>query len=96
MTAGAATAGKVEAETSVIDDFVDRLCRMLKGPSHAKRDLLAEARDGLVDAAEALERRGFGRVEAERRAVREFGLLGEIAHGYQRELSAQAMEFTCD
>ncbi|ACZ88008.1 permease prefix domain 1-containing protein [Streptosporangium roseum] len=96
MTAGAARAGKVAAGTSVIDDYVDRLYRMLKGPSHAKRDLLAEARDGLLDATEALERRGLGRVEAERRAVREFGLLSEIAHGYQRELSVQAMEFTCD
>ncbi|MGN9783308.1 permease prefix domain 1-containing protein [Nonomuraea sp. ZG12] len=80
-------AEKVAAGTSVIDDYVDRLHRRLKGPPRIKRDLLAEARDGLLDATDAWQRRGLGRAEAERTAVREFGPFGEIARGYQRELS---------
>src|SRR5690606_18066105 len=72
-----------------IDDFVAALGRRLGGPRRLKRDLLAEARDGLIDAAEALEAAGLGRAEAERRAVAEFGEVAEVAPGYQAELTAR-------
>ncbi|MGN9843593.1 permease prefix domain 1-containing protein [Nonomuraea sp. H19] len=71
----------------VIDDYVKHLSRTLKGPPRPKRDFLTEARDSLLDAADALEKGGLRRVEAERVAVREFGTVGELASGYQRELS---------
>jgi len=72
-----------------IDDFVAALGRRLRGPRRLKRDLLAEARDGLIDAAEALEAAGLGRAEAERRAVAEFGEVAEVAPGYRAELTAR-------
>ncbi|MBG0829896.1 hypothetical protein HS041_19195 [Planomonospora sp. ID67723] len=78
------------ASTGVIDDYVTGLGRALKGPRGAKRDLLTEARDSLLDAAEALELDGLDRAEAERAAVAEFGAVAEIAPGYQDELSAAA------
>jgi hypothetical protein len=69
-----------------IDDYVCRLGRSLRGTGRAKADLLAEARDGLVDATESYERQGLGREDAERRAVAEFGPVPEVAAAYQVEL----------
>ncbi|MET9340716.1 MULTISPECIES: permease prefix domain 1-containing protein [unclassified Nonomuraea] len=74
----------------LIDDYVAALHRALAGPSGAKRDLVLEARDSLVDTAEAYEAGGLARPEAERLAVAEFGELREVAPGYQRELTATA------
>ncbi|GAA3446121.1 permease prefix domain 1-containing protein [Planomonospora venezuelensis] len=78
------------ASTGVIDDYVTGLSRALRGPRGAKLDLVAEARDSLLDAAEAMEHDGLDRAEAERAAVEEFGTIAEIAPGYQEELSASA------
>jgi len=50
-------------------------------------DLVREARDGLVDAAEVHEAGGLPRPVAERRAVEEFGPVPELAAGYQRLLA---------
>lgn len=73
-----------------IDDYVADLGRALTGPSGPKRDLVVEARDSLVDTAEALEAEGLCRAEAELLAVREFGAVADIAPGYQDELTAVA------
>ncbi|MCG5217452.1 permease prefix domain 1-containing protein [Streptosporangium sp. KLBMP 9127] len=77
----------MSAGTSLIDDYVDSLGRTLKGPGRPKRDLVAEARDSLLDTADALEEDGLDRVVAERTAVLEFGDVRAIAPGYQRELT---------
>ncbi|GII00297.1 permease prefix domain 1-containing protein [Planobispora takensis] len=76
--------------TGVIDDYVTGLSRALRGPRRPKLDLMTEARDSLLDAAEALECDGLERAEAERAAVRDFGTIEEIAPGYQEELSVSA------
>ncbi|WP_433501454.1 permease prefix domain 1-containing protein [Sphaerimonospora sp. CA-214678] len=70
-----------------IDVHVTALRSALRGPGRLKRDLLAEARDGLLDAAEAYECDGLPRAEAERRAVEDFGPVADIAPGFQRELA---------
>jgi hypothetical protein len=70
----------------VIDSYIGRLDHALCGPKRVKEDLLAEALDSLVDAAEQYESRGMHRDEAEHRAVREFGEVDRIASGYQTEL----------
>ncbi len=74
----------------VIDGYVTELERVLVGPPRVKRDMVVEARDSLLDAAEALQARGLSREEAERRAVAEFGTIEEVAPGYQEELTACA------
>jgi hypothetical protein len=76
------------ASVSVIDDYVTTLHRTLRGPGRARRDLVTEARDSLIDSAEAYLAAGMDRVEAERMAVAEFGAVREIAPGYQGELAA--------
>ncbi|GAA0398204.1 hypothetical protein GCM10009530_57350 [Microbispora corallina] len=74
------------ANAGPIDDYVAALRRGLHGPAAAKRDLVTEARDSLVDAAEAYECEGLPREQAERLAVEDFGPLGDITPGYQQEL----------
>ncbi|MEU7693397.1 hypothetical protein FLW53_16945 [Microbispora sp. SCL1-1] len=70
-----------------IDEYVASMRHTLRGPGRAKRDLLAEARDSLLDAAEAYEAEGLPRDEAERLAVTDFGAVAEIAPGFQGELA---------
>jgi len=74
----------------LIDDYVADLDRALAGPHGAKRDLVVEARDSLIDTADAFEAEGLERAEAERLAVAEFGPVAEIAPGYQSELTVMA------
>ncbi|MEV6926439.1 permease prefix domain 1-containing protein [Dactylosporangium sp. NPDC051485] len=70
-----------------IDAYVTSLRRALRGPRSAKADLLAEARDGLTDAAEHYESTGLPRLAAERLAVSDFGPVADLAPEYQRELA---------
>lgn len=74
----------------LIDDYVAALGRSLNGPPGPRRDLVVEARDSLVDTAEAYQSEGLERVEAERLAVAEFGQIHEIAPAFQEELTASA------
>lgn len=70
-----------------IDEYVASMRHALRGPGGAKRDLLTEARDSLLDAAEAYEGEGLPRTEAERLAVADFGTVPEVAPGFQEELA---------
>jgi HAAS len=69
-----------------VEDYLDGLSRALSGPRRRKADLLAEARDSLVDATEAYEADGLSRYDAQRAAVDEFGKLAEVVPGYKTEL----------
>ncbi|WP_246257280.1 permease prefix domain 1-containing protein [Amycolatopsis anabasis] len=71
---------------AVIDGYLGDLAARLRGPSRVKGDLLAEARDGLTDAADAYRDAGYPDSAAERRAVDEFGDLDVVAREYQAEL----------
>jgi hypothetical protein len=77
---------------TAIDHFVRDLDRSLAGPARLKGDLLTEARHGLVDAAAAYREDGLPAAEAERRAVREFGRLPELAPAYQAEIAAASAQ----
>ncbi|WP_432862554.1 permease prefix domain 1-containing protein [Microbispora rosea] len=70
-----------------IDEYVASMRHALRGPGGARRDLLTEARDSLLDAAEAYEGEGLPRAEAERLAVADFGTVPEVAPGFQGELA---------
>ncbi|MFD2466481.1 permease prefix domain 1-containing protein [Amycolatopsis silviterrae] len=72
---------------SPIDGYLAELDRALVGRRGTKADLLAEARDGLRDAAEAYRAGGWNETEAQRRAIADFGQVREIAADYQAELS---------
>jgi hypothetical protein len=72
---------------TIVDDYVAGLAGALRGPRRARADLVAEARDSLLDAAEAYQRGGLHEAEAQRRAVAEFGGYAEVVPGYQAELA---------
>ncbi|MEU3625075.1 hypothetical protein BS329_22940 [Amycolatopsis coloradensis] len=71
---------------SAIEAYISELDRRLSGSAGAKADLLAEARDGLIDAAEAYRAGGVTEHDAERLAVADFGPADLIARDYQAEL----------
>ena len=73
-----------------IDDFVGALERRLAGPARLKADMLTEARDSLIDAAQAHAAGGMSEHEAQALAVTEFGAPAELAPAYQLELAAGA------
>jgi hypothetical protein len=75
----------------VIAGYANELGRTLRGPRRLRADLVAEAHDGLTDAAEAYEHEGTDPDTAARRAVADFGPLRTVASGYQAVLAtAQA------
>jgi len=78
---------------TAIDSYVSELDRRLHGPRRRKADMIVEVRDGLHDAAEAVQADSpeVDPAEAERRAVAEFGPLRMVAPEFQAELAvAQA------
>ena len=75
---------------TLIDDYVRRLDRSLAGPGRLKADLLAEARDGLVDAAEGYREQGLSQAQAQARALAEFGPVHHVRPDYQTELAVGA------
>jgi hypothetical protein len=80
---------------SVLDDYVAGLAGALRGPRRLRGDLVAEARDSLVDATEAYQADGCPQEVAQRRAVDEFGSYAQVLPGYQAELAvAQARRTT--
>ena len=69
-----------------VETYLTGLSHALSGPRRRKADLLAEARDSLVDATEAFEADGLSRRQAEELAVADFGELSEVVPGYRSEL----------
>ncbi|RFS83016.1 hypothetical protein D0T12_22740 [Actinomadura spongiicola] len=69
-----------------IDGYLLRLRDRLTGPGRVRDELLSEARDGLVDVAEAYRLTGCPDAEAERRAVADFGDLDVVSAEFQEEL----------
>jgi hypothetical protein len=77
----------VSSTSTPVDTYLAALSRSLAGPRRRKADLLAEARDHLADATEALEADGLDRYDAEREAVADFGDLEDVVPGYRAELA---------
>ncbi|GAA0575113.1 permease prefix domain 1-containing protein [Kribbella sandramycini] len=73
--------------STAVDEYLHGLRKALPGPRRKKADLLAEARDHLIDATEAFEADGLDRDDAERAAVADFGDLSDVAPAYRQELS---------
>ncbi|MFU8852075.1 permease prefix domain 1-containing protein [Micromonospora sp. SL1-18] len=78
-------------EGVLVERRMGELAGRLRGPARLKADLLTEARHALLDAVEAYREAGLSPVEAERRAVAEFGSPAHLVPGYQAELAAGAL-----
>ncbi|MGH3358341.1 MAG: permease prefix domain 1-containing protein [Nocardioidaceae bacterium] len=74
---------------SVLDSYIAELDAALHGSRRRRRDLLREAQDHLIDAADAHLAAGLPPEEAEHRAVREFGDAAMVAPAYQAILSVE-------
>ncbi|RIQ13613.1 permease prefix domain 1-containing protein [Jiangella rhizosphaerae] len=77
----------------MIDQYVARLRREVRGPYLPRRSMLRELRDGLLDAADAHRSAGATDAEAERLAVEEFGPAEVVAAGVREELAAVAARY---
>jgi hypothetical protein len=75
--------------TDLIDRHIATLDRALRGPRRVRLGMVAEARAGLLDAADAYRAGGVAPGQAEARAVRDFGTVCEVAPTYQDELTAR-------
>jgi hypothetical protein len=71
-----------------VDEHVAALGRALRGPAKARRSIVREVRDGLEDAVDAYRRAGFDAPAAACIAVRDFGVVPDVAPLYQEELTA--------
>jgi hypothetical protein len=75
--------------TDPITHHVAALERALRGPQRACRGMIAEARAGLLDAADAYRAGGLSPEQAAANAVRDFGTVREVAPLFQDELTAR-------
>ena len=76
-------------DTDPVAAHISELGRELRGPASARRSMLAEARAGLLDAADAYRECGLEPRAAATRAVGDFGSVREIAPLFQEELTAR-------
>ena len=72
-----------------IAEYTTTLARALYGPRRTRRSMIAEAREGLSDAAAAYRDGGVAPERAAELAVRDFGSVDEIAPEFQDELTAR-------
>jgi len=76
------------ASTDPIDRLLTATSARLPGPAGPREDILAELRDGLVEAAEANKQKGMGQAEAVQLALRQFGDAKTLAALFWPEMAA--------
>jgi hypothetical protein len=73
----------------LIETYLTQVAAALPGPARAHRDVVAELRSGLLDAAEAHHRAGLPETAAAEAAVREFGDPSQVAGAFTPEFTAR-------
>ncbi|HEY7147495.1 MAG TPA: permease prefix domain 1-containing protein [Streptosporangiaceae bacterium] len=68
--------------------YLAQIAGRLAGPAGTRRDILAELRAGLADAADSHRAAGLDPGQATRAAIGEFGSPDQVARGFRAELSA--------
>ena len=76
------------ATSRVLDDYLGALAARLTGPTRARQTILAELRDGLVEATHARLAGGASQAQAAAAAVTEFGDPATVAAAFTPELAA--------
>lgn len=88
-----ATMVTMSVPTSV-PTYLGDLGSAVGGPARLRRDLLQEAADHLDDAVDAYQRAGYDRVEAEERAVADFGTVEQVAPGFRATVAVASARRT--
>jgi hypothetical protein len=78
----------VSSSNDSIDAFLQAVAARLPGPTRSRGDILAELRDGLIEAANANQRAGLRGEQAVRLAVQEFGSPQDVADSLCPELAS--------
>jgi hypothetical protein len=76
------------ATSDPIETLLQAIGARLPGPARSRAEILAELRDGLMEVADANERRGLERAEAVWLAVRQFGDAPTLAAAFWPEMAA--------
>jgi hypothetical protein len=76
------------ARSDAIDGLLRAIGASLPGPARPREEILAELRDGLMEAAEANLRSGLGHDEAAELAVHQFGDAARLAAAFWPEMAA--------
>ena len=76
------------ARSDPIEALLQAIGSRLPGPARPRKEILAELRDGLLEVAEANQRRGLDHDEAAQLAVRQFGDAPTIAAAFWPEMAA--------
>ncbi|HUY48606.1 MAG TPA: permease prefix domain 1-containing protein [Streptosporangiaceae bacterium] len=71
-----------------IDAYLSEVAAALPGPARTRRDIVAELRSGLLDAADAHRSTGLQPAPVAEAAIREFGDPRQVAAGFRPELAA--------
>jgi HAAS len=73
----------------LIDAYLGEVAAALPGPDRARRDIVAELRSGLLDAADTHRAAGLPAGQAAEAAISEFGDPRQIAAAFRPELAAR-------
>jgi HAAS domain-containing protein len=75
--------------SQLIDAYLGQIGAALPGPARTRRDIVAELRSGLLDAADAHRATGMPAAPAIEAAIREFGDPRQVAAGFRPEIAAR-------
>jgi hypothetical protein len=78
----------VSSSEDSIDAFLQAVAARLPGPTRSRGDILAELRDGLIEAANANQRAGLRGEQAVRLAVQKFGSPQDLADSLCPEIAS--------
>ena len=70
-----------------VDAYLRQVAASMRGPAHARTDILAELRSGLLDAADAHRSAGLSPGAAAVAAITEFGDPGQVADAFRPHLA---------
>lgn len=76
-------------EEQLVDTYLADIARRLPGPRRARRDVVDELRDGLLEAVDRHRERGVAPRAAVRCAIGEFGTPTEVAAAHAAELGVR-------
>lgn len=89
-----AAGGQPQPNAELVEGWLAEFAAGLRGPARVRAGVVAELRDGLLEAVDAHRDGGLAPAEAARAALREFGEPAAIAAAFAPEMAARAARRT--